>query len=707
MQITKKDGIEEWDNSQIIEAILLAADRVNFPMQKTVCNQIAESCKKEASNLLDITTAKLHPIIINQLKKFGYNQVADAYQSYRDFKVSQHIQQEKLAQEIDKILNLGDRENANFDSSLISTKGSLIKGAYIKELYQQNYLSKNEKFLIKRGDIYIHDLRDMVFGSINCCLFDMANLLKDGFVMSELTYAEPNSVLSALQVIGDVTLVATAQQFGGFTIPEVDKVLLPYVHKSLSHSTTHYESKGIDPTLARQLAVEDTKKELLQGFQALEGKLNAVPCSRGDFAFTTLTFGQWDIGLPEADKYWLAEIGKAMLTVRQTGFNGIPVLFPKLVYLYDENQIDKDNYSKELFDESVKCSSKCMYPDYLSLTGSIDKNAVAQEYANYGTIISPMGCRAYLSHWEDPETGKAITTGRCNIGAVSLNIPLIIAVAQKEFASSWRTQFWNLLADRLEVIRKFLQKRYRFISKQKASNNPLAFMQGGFYKGTKKRNECVGDLIKYMTASFGITALHEATILWTGKSLYEDKAQFANKVIDFISAKVKKFKEEDGHLYALYATPAESLCSKQAQQYKDYTGDDRFGEFFSNGFHCHVSEDITPVEKQDTEFEAFHKVAGGHIQYVRIDNPENIEAVRTIILRGMKLGFYQGVNFDMLHCKNCGKDATNSGFVCPHCHSTNTTVISRVCGYLGYSNINGTSRMNEGKMAEIAQRRSM
>ena len=396
-----------------------------------------------------------------------------------------------------------------------------------------------------------------------------------------------------------------------------------------------------------------------------------------------------------------------MLTVRQTGFNGIPVLFPKLVYLYDENQIDKDNYSKELFDESVKCYSKCMYPDYLSLTGSIDKNKVAQEYANYGTIISPMGCRAYLSHWEDPETGKAITTGRCNIGAVSLNIPLIIAVAQKEFASSWRTQFWNLLADRLEVIRKFLQKRYKFISKQKASNNPLAFMQGGFYKGTKKRNEHVGDLIKYMTASFGITALHEATVLWTGKSLYEDKAQFANKVIDFISAKVNKFKEEDGHLYALYATPAESLSSKQAQQYKEYTGDDRFGEFFSNGFHCHVSEDITPVEKQDAEFEAFHKVAGGHIQYVRIDNPENIEAVRSIILRGMKLGFYQGINFDMLHCKNCGKDATNSGFVCPHCHSTNTTVISRVCGYLGYSNINGTSRMNEGKMAEIAQRRSM
>lgn len=707
MQITKKDSIEEWDNNQIIEAILMAADRVNFPMSKSVCNQIAEACKKEISALPDITTIKLHPIIINQLRNFNYHQVADSYQSYRDFKISQKSTQEKLSQEIDKILNLGDRENANFDSSLISTKGSLIKGAYTKELYQQNYLSKNEKFLIKRGDIYIHDLRDMIFGSINCCLFDMGNLLKNGFVMSELAYTEPSSVLSAIQVIGDVTLVATAQQFGGFTIPEIDKVLLPYVYKTLKNNIEYYVSKGLTQNQATELANSDTKRELVQGFQALEGKLNAVPCSRGDFAFTTLTFGQWSIDAPISDRYWMAEIGKAILSVRQQGFNGVPVLFPKLVYLYDKNQIKEDKYSNELFNESVKCSAKCMYPDYLSLTGSPEVNKVAQEYIHTGKIISPMGCRAYLSHWHDPETKETITTGRCNIGAVSLNIPLIIAVAKKEFASSWKVQFWNLLADRLEVIRKIHQKRYKFISKQKASNNPLAFMQGGFYKGTKKRTDTVGDLIKYMTASFGITSLHEATVLWTGKSLYEDKAQFANHVIDFIAAKVQKFKEVDGYLYALYATPAESLSAKQAQQYKEYTGENRFDDFFSNGFHCHVSENITPVEKQDAEFSAFHKVSGGHIQYVRIDNPENIEAVKAIIERGMDLGFYQGVNFDLLHCRDCGEDSTNSGFVCPKCHSHNTVVISRVCGYLGYSNVNGESRMNEGKMAEIAQRKSM
>lgn len=164
-------------------------------------------------------------------------------------------------------------------------------------------------------------------------------------------------------------------------------------------------------------------------------------------------------------------------------------------------------------------------------------------------------CRAYLSHWTDPKTNKVVTVGRCNIGAVSLNIPLIIAVAKKEFSTNWKESFWNLLSDRLQVIREFLCKRYEIIRHTKASTNPLAFTQGGFYNGYRQPDEEVGDLVDYMTASFGITALNEATVLWCGKSLYEDKSTFANKVIDFILAKLDKYKEQDHHLYALYGTP--------------------------------------------------------------------------------------------------------------------------------------------------------
>lgn len=703
MKVINKSGcINEWNNEKIVTAINKAASRVDCSITHNQAITIANACKKVAGKYLKdscISSAKLHEIVISQLVHHNFNLIASAYQEYRDYKNTYAKSWEQLKEDADQIIFLGDRENANFDSSLVSTKGSLVKGALTKELYKQFYLSKTEKFLTKRGDIYIHDLRDMIFGSVNCCLFDIGNVLKGGFKMSGIHYTEPKTVLSALQVIGDITLVATAQQFGGFTLPELDKVLLPYVLKSYQRYLADFDNN-------KDKANAATIRELEQGFQALELKLNTVPSSRGDFAFTTITFGQWNQETG-TNRYWLSMIGSTLLKVRQKGYDGVPVVFPKLVYLYDKNLIDTDPYAADLFIEAVKCSSKCMYPDYLSLTGNIEQNQVGMEYHLYNKIISPMGCRAYLSHWVDPKTNKVVTVGRCNIGAVSLNIPLIIAVAKKEFSTNWKESFWNLLSDRLQVIREFLCKRYEIIRHTKASTNPLAFTQGGFYNGYRQPNEEVGDLVDYMTASFGITALNEATVLWCGKSLYEDKSIFANKVIDFILAKLDKYKEQDHHLYALYGTPAESLCGTQATQYREYTGDNQFGSFFSNSFHCHVSEDITPIEKQDTEAAAFYKVAGGHIQYVRLDNPENLEATKAIIERGMSLGFYQGVNFDSCHCNDCGTSFTNGGKTCPNCGSHNITTISRVCGYLGYSNINGHTRMNDAKLDEIKQRKSM
>lgn len=309
-------------------------------------------------------------------------------------------------------------------------------------------------------------------------------------------------------------------------------------------------------------------------------------------------------------------------------------------------------------------------------------------------------CRAYLTEWHD-KNGKAITIGRCNIGAVSLNLPLIWQVAKKE-----NKDFFDVLSDRMEVIREFLKKRYDAIRHTKACTNPMCFTQGGLYGGTLNPDDEIGDLVEYMTASFGLTALNELTVLATGSSLREN-AVFANTVVDFINNKIEEFKKEDDYLYALYGTPAESLCGTQARQYFEYTGDGQFGDYFTNSFHLHVSEDVTPFEKQDKEYELFHKCNGGHIQYVRVDNPDNIDAVKALIKRGMSMGFYQGVNFDAAYCEDCGRHSTNIGNTCPHCGSHNLSVISRVCGYLGYSNVNGKSRMNDAKMAEIKDRKSM
>lgn len=719
MQVIKKDNTtEEFIDEKIIDAVKKAAFRCDTMIDDDGLSRIATEVRARLGDRADVTVAELHELVIAVLSFLQYKQVAEAYAEYRYYKTTYARTFEQLRQDADDVLRLGDRENANYDSSLVSTKGSLIKGYLTKSLYKQFYLSGKEKALIERGDIYIHDLRDMILGCINCCLFDIGHVLKDGFEMSNVQYSEPKTVLSALQVIGDITLVATAQQFGGFTLPELDKVLLPYVMKSLAAARHKYADLGLDADTIARVTARDVERELEQGFQSLELKLNTVPCSRGDFAFTTITFGQWDPAkYTEEERHWLMKISSIMLQVRRNGHgkDGKPVVFPKLVYLYDEKQIAEDKASSELLDEAVKTSAQCMYPDYLSL--SSENGSVSEIFQKYGAITSPMGCRAFLSLWQN-EAGEAITIGRCNIGAVSLNLPIILKLAQLRHPDSWRTDFWRILDERLEFIRAFFKKRYDIIRNQKCSSNPLAFTQGGFYEGTKSPDDRVGDLVRYMTASFGITALDEATYLWSGQRLVVEGGDFSASVLRHLKEKLQTFKEEDGYLYAIYGTPAESLCATQARQYDRFCADEGVDnvfrhtehyspEYFTNSFHVNVTEDITPFEKQDREFIDFHLCEGGHIQYVRLDNPENFAAVKAVIARGMKKGFYQGVNFDSAYCGDCGQHSTNVLFKCPHCGSENLSVISRVCGYLGYSNVNGMSRMNDGKMAEIRNRRSM
>ena len=206
-----------------------------------------------------------------------------------------------------------------------------------------------------------------------------------------------------------------------------------------------------------------------------------------------------------------------------------------------------------------------------------------------------------------------------------------------------------------------------------------------------------------MTASFGITALNELQELYNGKSLVED-GQFALDTLKYINDKVAEFKKEDGILYAIYGTPAESLCGLQIEQFRKQYGivrnvSDR--PYVSNSFHCHVTEDITPIQKQDLEGRFWELCNGGKIQYVRYPVGYNKGAIKTLIERAMELGYYEGVNLSLAYCDDCGHQELDMD-VCPVCGSKNLTKIDRMNGYLSYSRVHGDTRLNEAKMAEIA-----
>ncbi len=715
--IRKKDlSLQDYDAEKIIAAINKAAERSVKPLTEQETSEVValveSALMQEPDNVVDVAT--VHSMVEQALREVRAD-VAQCYIDYRSLSRKWAKIMGTITRKVSSLLFLGDKENANSDSALASTVTCKSAGYLGEELYYAQFATAKEKQAAEDGFIYIHDKDKRYFYSHNCCLFDVSNLLHGGFEMANIWYNEPKSLKVAFSVIADITLMAASQQYGGFTIPEADKILDEYAEMSYQTYLKEYaeitseNGTEADPFKAESYANRKVERDFMQGFQGWEYKFNTVASSRGDYPFITCTFGL-------STSKWGQMASKCILRVRGEG-QGRPghkkmVLFPKLVFLYDENLHGEGKPLEDVFLEGIECSKKSMYPDWLSLTG---EGYVASMYKKYGKAISPMGCRAFLSPWYErggmapaDDKDEPVFLGRFNIGAISLNLPLIY---QKSVSES--KDFYEILDYYLEMIRGIHQRTYKFIAEIPASRNPLAFCEGGLYGGNLRYDQKIKDnplILKAATASFGITALNELQMLYNGKGLTEDNA-FALEVMEYINRKVVEFKKEDGHLYAIYGTPAESLCGRQVEQFRKLYGiipgvSDR--EYVTNSFHCHVTEEIDPFEKQDREAQFWELFNGGKIQYVRYPVNYNTEAYIALIRRAMAMGFYEGCNTSVTYCEKCGATHINlKDDVCPTCGATDLTKIDRMNGYLAYSRVKGSTRLNKAKMAEIAERKSM
>ncbi len=703
--IVKKDGTKEQFNiEKVVNAVKKSATRMMISFSDEDTKRICDFVNKNVSDMQknEISIWEIHNIVESALESIN-PRVAQSYRNYRNYKTDFVAMLDKVYQESQKIMYIGDKENSNSDSALVSTKRSLIFNQLNKELYKKFFLTVDDLQAIREGYIYIHDMsarRD----TMNCCLFNVAEVLKGGFEMGNLWYNEPKTLDVAFDVIGDIVMAAASQQYGGFTVPEVDKILAPYAEKSYEKMYNRYICMGLSFEKAREEAMLDVQNDFEQGFQGWEYKFNTVASSRGDYPFITMTMG---LGCGEFERM----ASMTMLKIREKGQgkkeNKKPVLFPKIVFLYDEELHGEGGQLHDLFEAGVECSKRAMYPDWLSLTGD---GYVASMYKKYKRVISPMGCRAFLSPWFErggmypaDENDKPIFVGRFNIGAVSLHLPMILAKARHE-----SKDFYEVLDYYMELIRNIHIRTYEYLGEMKASVNPLAYCEGGFYGGHLKPSDKIKPLLKAATASFGITALNELQELYNGKSLVED-GEFAVEVMEYINKKVNQYKEEDGNLYAIYGTPAENLCGLQVQQFrKKYGIKDKVSDrgYVSNSFHCHVAEKISPIEKQNLENRFWNLFNGGKIQYVKYPISYNSDAIKTLLKRAMEKGFYEGVNLSLAYCDDCGHQELSMDS-CPKCGSRNLTKIDRMNGYLSYSRVNGDTRLNEAKMEEIKDRVSM
>ena len=398
--VIKKDGtIEPYNEQKIIDACNKAARRAMYELSDNdyaqILNDVLAKIDESYDEDTDIEIYDMHNIVESVLEE-DFPTVAKMYKEYRNYKKDFVHMMDKVYERSQSIRYIGDKSNANTDSALVATKRSLIYNESSGELYKKFFLTHDEKQAAKDGYIYIHD-RSARLDTFNCDLFRVGEVMKGGFEMGNIWYNEPNYLDTAFDVMGDIILSTAAQQYGGFTVPEVDKILEPYAEKSYEKYIIEYvnianrNSNSLTSMYsydAIKYATDKVQRDFEQGWQGIEMKLNSVGSSRGDYPFVTMT-----LGLATSKFGKMAAISLLKVHSEGQGKKGFkrPVLFPKIVFLYDKN-LHGDGSGKypsaDVFNAGLDCSSKTMYPDWLSLTGD---GYVAEMYKKYGRVVSPMG----------------------------------------------------------------------------------------------------------------------------------------------------------------------------------------------------------------------------------------------------------------------------------------------------------------------------
>ena len=591
-------------------------------------------------------------------------------------------------------------ENSNKNTVLASTQRDYIAGEVSKDLTKRMLLPEKITKAHEEGILHFHDADYFLQPIFNCCLINIGDMLDNGTVMNGKLIESPKSFQVACTVTTQIIAAVASNQYGGQSVDL--KHLGKYLRKSKEKFKRELENSYKDKLpqeIIDSIVEKRLKTELAAGVQTIQYQINTLMTTNGQSPFVTLF-----LNLDEENEYIEenAMIVEEILKQRYEGIKNekgvyITPAFPKLIYvLYEHNCLKGGKYDY-LTKLAVKCSSKRLYPDYISA------KKMKENYE--GNVFSPMGCRSFLSPWKD-ENGNYKFEGRFNQGVVSINLPQIGIIADGD-----EDKFWKLFDERLELCYEALMCRHYALLGTLSDTSPIHWKYGAIAR--LKSGEKIDKLLKngYSTLSLGYIGVYEVTKLMKGVShTTKEGHEFAVKVMKHLRETTDKWKKETGLGFALYGTPAESLCYRVAKIDKE-----KFGEikdvtdkgYYTNSYHVDVREKIDAFKKLSFESEFQNISSGGAISYIEIPNMRNnlkaLEEVVKFIYDNIQ---YAEFNTKSDYCHVCGFDGEiiindNNEWECPQCGNKDhnkMNVTRRTCGYLG------ENFWNEGKTKEIKAR---
>ncbi|MGL9928086.1 MULTISPECIES: anaerobic ribonucleoside-triphosphate reductase [Enterococcus] len=705
IKVIKRDGrLVTFDDQKIYDALIKAEQKIHdqvTPLTHQKVQSIVADVNREIAERFtnNVKIYEIQNIVEHTLLSNNEYALAEEYIHYRTQRDFERSKATDINVSIGKLINKDQtvvNENANKDSDVFNTQRDLTAGIVGKSIGLK-MLPSHVANAHQKGDIHYHDLDYHPYTPMtNCCLIDFKGMLNNGFKIGNADVESPKSIQTATAQISQIIANVASSQYGGCSADRIDELLAPFAERNYEKHLADAQEWIEGEERQKAFARKKTKKDIFDAMQSLEYEINTLFTSNGQTPFTSLGFGL-------GTNWFEREIQRAILQIRINGL-GIEkrtAIFPKLIFTIKRGvnaQPTDPNYDiKQL---ALECATKRMYPDVLNYDKIVELT---------GSFKVPMGCRSFLQGWKD-EQGEEVNVGRMNLGVVTLNLPRIALEAQGS-----QEKFWQILNERLAIVKDALAYRVERVKEAKPANAPILYMYGAFGKRLATQ-DAVDELFKNKraTVSLGYIGLYEVASAFYGGA-WEDNQEAKNFTLDILKELKKNadnWGNEYGYHFSVYSTPSESLTDRFCR-----LDTEKFGivenitdkEYYTNSFHYDVRKNPTPFEKLDFEKDYPKYCSGGFIHYCEYpmlqQNPKALEAVWDYAYD--KVG-YLGTNTPIDHCYACGFEGdfhpTERGFECPECgnHDPKTCdVVKRTCGYLG----NPQARpMVHGRHKEISSR---
>lgn len=702
MKIKKRNGsIVEFNKDKIASAIAKAFNAETGAADPITVNYLAEQVVKKVP-ARGATVEGVQDLVVRTIQEAGYYDVATAYTVYR-YKRELARKSNTTDESILSLLRNENKElaeeNSNKSTRIASTQRDYIAGEVSRDLTRRILLPEKISKAHDEGILHFHDADYFIQPIFNCCLINIGDMLDNGTVMNDKLIESPKSFQVACTVTTQIIACIASNQYGGQSVDLVH--LGKYLRKSRDKFARRIASECPELSADEQekIVKMQLREELKAGIQTIQYQINTLMTTNGQSPFVTLfLYLRADDPYIEENAMIIEEVLRQRLEgIKNEAGVYITPAFPKLVYVLDEHNCLKGGKYDYLTKLAVKCSAKRMYPDYISA------KKMRENYQ--GNVFSPMGCRSFLAPWKD-EHGNYKFEGRFNQGVVSINLPQIGILAAGD-----EEKFWSLLDERLELCFEALMCRHNALKKVTSDCSPLHWQYGAIARLGK--GESIEPLLYggYSSISLGYIGLYETTKLMKGVSHTDPVGtEFAMRVMKRLRKACDDWKAETNIGFALYSTPAESLCYRFARIDRE-----RFGDipdvtdkgYYTNSYHVDVREHIDAFSKLTFENQFQPISSGGCISYAEIPNMgKNLEALEEVVKFIYDNIQYAEFNTKSDYCHICGFDGEiiindDGEWECPVCHNKDQrkmNVVRRTCGYLG------EKFWNVGKTKEIKAR---